>query len=77
MNEHLEREKRIMNEIGQLKVENKWLMNNNKKPGRKAERMEEKAIEVESLMNELGEEKEKVKKIDHLEITADGKEQGA
>ena len=77
MNEQLEREKRIRNEIGQIKVENQWLINNKKNPGDKAERMDEKAIEVESLMKKLDEEKDKLKKLDHLEITADGKEQGA
>ena len=63
MNEQLEREKRIRNEIGQLKVENQRLINNKKNPGDKAERMDEKAIEVESLMKELDEEKDKVKSL--------------
>ena len=63
MNEQLEREKKIRNEIGQLRVENQWLINNQKNSGGKAERMDEKAIEVESLMKELREEKEKVKNL--------------
>ena len=63
MNEQLEREKKIRNEIGQLKVENQWLINNKKNPGGNAERMDENAIEVESLMKELGEEKDKVKNL--------------
>ena len=63
MNEQLEREKKIRNEIGQLRVENQWLINNQKNTGGKAERMDEKAIEVESLMKELREEKEKVKNL--------------
>ena len=63
VNEQLEREKKIRNEIGQLRVENQWLINNQKNTGGKAEIMDEKAIEVESLMKELREEKEKVKNL--------------
>ena len=63
MNKQLEREQKIRNEIGQLRVENQWLINNQTNSGGKAERMDEKAIEVESLMKELREEKEKVKNL--------------
>ena len=63
MNKQLEREQKIRNEIGQLRAENQWLINNQKNSGGKAERMDEKAIEVESLMKELREEKEKVKNL--------------
>ena len=44
-------------------MENQWLINNKKNTGGKAEIMDEKAIEVESLMKELREEKEKVKNL--------------
>ena len=44
-------------------MENQWLINNQKNSGGKTERMDEKAIEVESLMKELREEKEKVKNL--------------
>ena len=59
MNEQLEREKKIRNEIGQLRVENQWLIST----GEKAERIDEKTIEIESLMKELREEKDKVKNL--------------
>ena len=59
MNEKLEREKKIGNEIGQLRVENQWFINSQKHTGGKAERMDEKAIEIESLMKKLREEKVK------------------
>ena len=57
----LERAKKIRNEIGQLRVENQWFINSQKNTGGKAERMDEKAIKIKSLMKELREEKEKVK----------------
>merc|ERR1712059_100442 len=47
VNEHLVREKKIRNEIGQLRVENQWLINNQKNTGGKAERTDEKALEIE------------------------------
>ena len=60
VNEQLEREKKIRTEIGQLRVENQWLINNQKNSGGKGERMNKKTIEVESLIKELSEEKDKV-----------------
>ena len=58
MNEQLEREKKIRTEIGQLRVENQWLINNQENSGGKAERMDEKATEIESLMEKNKELKE-------------------
>jgi hypothetical protein len=49
--------------MGQLKVENQWLINNQKNAGGKAETLDEKTVEVESLTKELGEEKEKVRNL--------------
>jgi hypothetical protein len=57
VNEQLEREQKIRNEIGQLRVENQWLINNQKNAGGKEEIKDEKAVEVESLTKELREEK--------------------
>ena len=63
MNKQLEREQKIRNEIGQLRVENQWLINNQKKTVGKAERMDEKTTEIESLLKKLREEKDNVKNL--------------
>ena len=66
MNEQLGREKKIRNEIEQLRVEYQWLINNQKKTVGKAERMDEKTTEIESLLKKLREEKDNVKNLTTL-----------
>ena len=63
MNEHLEREKKIRKELDQLKVENQWLINNQKNTAGRTDRIEIKEGEIESLKKELKEEKDKVKNL--------------
>merc|ERR1711862_198483 len=60
INEQLEREKKLRNEIGQLKVENQWLINNQKSVSQgSSNKIEVKEEELESLAKQLKEEKEK------------------
>merc|ERR1711982_299378 len=50
INEQLEREKKLRNEIGQLKVENQWLINNQKSVSQgSSNKIEVKEEELESL----------------------------
>jgi len=63
VNEQLEREKKLRKEIGQLKVENQWLINNQKNSTGSSNKLEVKEEEFESLANQLKEEKEKVKNL--------------
>ena len=63
VNEQLEREKKLRKEIGQLKVENQWLINNQKNSTGSSNKLDVKEEEFESLANQLKEEKEKVKNL--------------
>lgn len=64
VNEQLEREKKLRNEIGQLKVENQWLINNQKSGSQGiSNKIEVKEDELESLTKQLKEEKEKVRNL--------------
>ena len=63
INEQLEREKKLRKEIGQLKVENQWLINNQKNGTGSSNKLEVKEEEFESLANQLKEEKEKVRNL--------------
>ena len=63
VNEQLEREKKLRKEIGQLKVENQWLINNQKNSTGSSNKLEGKEEEFESLTNQLKEEKEKVRNL--------------
>ena len=57
--EQLENEKKLRKEIGQLNIENQWLINNQK--SKKGDWMEGNEGELDSVKKELKEEKEKVK----------------
>jgi len=63
VNEQLEREKKIRSDIGQLKVENQWLINNQKNSSGNTDRIDVKEGELDALKKELKEEKEKVKNL--------------
>eukprot|EP00092_Neocalanus_flemingeri_P005056 GFUD01005436.1.p1 GENE.GFUD01005436.1~~GFUD01005436.1.p1 ORF type:complete len:507 (+),score=184.69 GFUD01005436.1:185-1705(+) len=63
LNEQLEREKKITKEMSQLKVENQWLINNQKDTAGKSDKTDVKEEELESLKKELKEEMEKVKNL--------------
>ena len=59
--EQLENEKRLSREIGQLNIENQWLINDQKNKKGKGDWMEVNEGELDSVKKELKEEKEKVK----------------
>ena len=69
LQEHLEKKlqeiseskKLLDKELTQLRVENQWLVNNNKKSSGKQETAEDIAREIQDLKLELRNEKEKVK----------------
>merc|ERR1719483_972855 len=63
VNEQLERKKKIRTDIGQLKVENQWLINNQKNSSGNTDRIDVKEGELDALKKELKEEKEKVKNL--------------